>query len=61
MFWERLEVLRSDSFFRRSATGDDIVARLPTFSAGFLDVECAHDFNVSFLDAISAVLISIDW
>ena len=38
-FWERLEVLRSDSFFGRSATGDDVVARLPIFPAGFLEVE----------------------
>ena len=61
IFWKRLEVLRSDSFFGRSATGDDVMARLPTFPAGFLEVECAHDFHLSFLVAISAVLMIIDW
>ena len=61
MFWERLEVLRSDSFFGRSATGDDIGARLPTFPAGFLDVEWADDFHLPFLIAISVVLMIIDW
>ena len=61
MFWERLEVLRSDSFFGSSPTGDDFVARLPTFPAGFLVVEWAYDFHVSFLVAVSAVLMVIDW
>ena len=61
IFWERLEVLRSDSFFGRSARGDDIVARLPTLPAGFVQVEWAYDFHVSLLVAISAVLMIIDW
>ena len=61
IFWERLEVLRSDSFCGRSPTGDDVVARLPTIPAGYLEVECAHDFHVCFLVAISAVLMIIDW
>ena len=56
----RIEVLRSDSVFGRSATGNDIVARLPTFPAGFLEVEWADDFHVSFLVVISAVLMIID-
>ena len=51
----------SDSFVRRSATGDDIVASLPTFPAGFLAVEWAHNFHVSILIVISAVLMIIDW
>ena len=59
--WERLEVLRSDSSFGRSATGDDIVARLPTFPAGFLEVEWAHHFYMSFLVAINVVLMIIAW
>ena len=61
MFWERLEVLRSDSFLGRSATGDDVVARLPTFPADVLEVEWAHDVHVWFLVAISAVRMIIDW
>ena len=61
MFRERLQVLGSDSYCERSATGDDIVHRLPTFPAGFLEVEWAHDFHVLFLFAISAVLMIIDW
>ena len=61
MFWEALEVLRTDSFFGRSATGDDVVAWLPTFPAGCLEVEWAHDFHVCFLVAISAVLMIVDW
>ena len=60
MFYGRLEVLRSDSFFGRFATGDDIVAMLPTFPAGGLEVEWAHDFHVSCQITISAVLIIID-
>ena len=60
-FRERLKVLRSDSSFGRSATGDDVVVSLATFPAGFLEVEWAHDFHLSFLVAISAVLIIIDW
>ena len=51
----------SDSLFVRSATGDDVVARLPTFAAGFLEVEWAHDLHVSFLVAISAVLMIMNW
>ena len=58
---ERLEVLRSDSFFARSAPGDDIVVSLPTCPTGFLEVEWAHDFHVSILIAISAVRMIIDW
>ena len=61
MFRERLQVLGSDSYCGRSATGDDIVRRLTTFPAGFLEVEWAHDFHVSFLVAISAVLMIINW
>ena len=45
----------------RSTIGDDIVARLHAFPAGFLDVEWAHDFHVFFVLAISAVLMIIDW
>ena len=37
------------------------MARLPTFPAGFLEVEWADDFHVSFLVAIGAVLMIIDW
>ena len=37
------------------------MARLPTFPAGCLKVEWAHDFHVAFLVAISAVLMIIDW
>ena len=37
------------------------MARLPTFAAGFLEVEWAADFHVSFLVAIGAVLMIIDW
>ena len=37
------------------------MARLPTLPAGFFEVEWAHDFHVSFLVAISAVLMIIDW
>ena len=55
-----IEVLRSDSFFGRSATHGDIVARLPTFSAGFLDVEWAHNFHMSLLVAVGTVLMIID-
>ena len=61
LFRSRLEVLRSDSLFWRSATGDNVVARLPTFPAGFLEVEWAHDFHVSLLIAISTVPMIIDW
>ena len=53
--------MRSDSFFERSATGDDVVARLPTFATGFLEVEWAHDLHVCFLVTISAVRMIIDW
>ena len=53
-------VLRSDCFLRGSATGDDIVARLTTFSAGFLQVEWTHNFHVSLLRAGGAVRMVID-
>ena len=51
----------SDTFFWRSDTGDANVAWLPTFPAGLLEVEWAGNFHVSFLLAISTVLIIIDW
>ena len=60
IFWETLKVLTSESFRCRSATVDDIVARLPTFPAGFLEVEWAHDCYVSKWDAVDAVLMMID-
>ena len=55
--WEMPKVLGSDSFFGRSATGDNIVARLRIFLAGFLEVEWAHNFHVSSLVAVDAALM----
>ena len=52
--------MRSDSFFGRSATGDNILAWLPTCTAGFLVVEWAHDFHVSKVVGVGPVLMIID-
>ena len=60
VFWEWVGVLRSDCFLVGSATGDDVVDRLSTFSAGFLKVEWVHYFHVSLLVAVGTVLIIID-
>ena len=60
IFWEGLKVFWPDRFFGRSATGDNIVARLPTFPPGIREVEWAHNFHVSKLVAVVAVLMIID-
>ena len=36
------------------------MTRLFTLSAGFLEVETTHDFHMSFLVAVGAVLMIID-
>ena len=60
VFWEWLEVLWSNSFLGGSTTGDDIVAWLPTLSAGFLEVEWAHNVHMSILAAVGAVRMVIN-